>query len=260
MIKFSNIKKSFGEKSILKGVSGSFEEGVVNLVVGSSGTGKSVLIKCIVGLLNSDQGKIYFDNKELVKKDKETLNNIRRQTGMLFQGGALFDSMNVEDNIKFPLDILTEMSLEEKREKANLCLKKVGLENIGKKRISELSGGMQKRVGIARAIVNNPKYLFFDEPNSGLDPQTALMIDELIKEITYEYKTTTAVVTHDINSMLTIGEHIIFLYKGKKTWDGNSKEIFNSDSETFNDFFFSNEMAKIIGKKYRKNVFKNNKS
>ncbi|MCP3659081.1 MAG: ATP-binding cassette domain-containing protein [Bacteroidetes bacterium] len=259
MIKFSNIKKSFGNKTILKGISGSFDNGVVNLVVGASGTGKSVLMKCVVGLIQADHGKILFDNKELFKKDSESLNNIRRQTGMLFQGGALFDSMNVEENVRFPLDILTDKPLKEKIERANFCLKKVGLENIGKKRISELSGGMQKRVGIARAIVNKPKYLFFDEPNSGLDPQTALMIDELIKEITHEYNTITVVVTHDINSMLTIGEHIMFLYKGKKTWDGSSEEIFNSDSETFNDFFFSSEMAKIIRKKFRKNVLKNNK-
>ena len=167
MIKFSNIKKSFGNKTILKGVSGSFKNGVVNLIVGASGTGKSVLMKCIVGLINSDQGKVYFNNKQIDKKNRDILNNIRRQTGMLFQGGALFDSMNVVENVKFPLDILTELSDKEKIEKANICLKKVGLENIEKKRICELSGGMQKRVGIARAIVNNPKYLFFDEPNSG---------------------------------------------------------------------------------------------
>ncbi len=249
MIEFKNIEKKFGIKPVLKGISGNFNSGVVNLIVGASGTGKSVLMKSIVGLIETDNGKVYYNGIELTKNDKTTLSNIRNRVGMLFQGGALFDSLNVEENVKFPLDVLTSLSNEEKIEKANICLKKVGLADIGKKEISDLSGGMQKRVGIARAIVNSPQYLFFDEPNSGLDPQTALMIDELILEITHEYNTTTVVVTHDINSMLTIGEHIIFLYKGQKTWDGTSKDIFSSNSKTFNNFFFSSEMAKIIRKR-----------
>ncbi len=249
MIKFENIEKKFGTNLVLKGISGTFNSGVVNLIVGASGTGKSVLMKNIVGLMESDSGEVYYDEMQLTRNDKTVLSSIRNRIGMLFQGGALFDSLNVEENVKFPLDVLTSLSDEEKIEKAHVCLKKVGLEDIGKKGISELSGGMKKRVGIARAIVNSPQYLFFDEPNSGLDPQTALMIDELILEITHEYNTTTVVVTHDINSMLTIGEHIMFLYKGQKTWDGTSKDIFNSNSKTFNNFFFSSEMAKIIRKR-----------
>ncbi len=245
MIKFVNIKKSFDDKVVLDKVSGVFNRGIVNLIVGASGTGKSVLMKCIVGLLDVNQGRVYYDDTEL-SSDITLRTKIRREIGMLFQGGALFDSMNVEENVMFPLSVLTDTFPDEQRERANICLKRVGLENTNKKRVSEISGGMKKRVGIARAIVNKPKYLFCDEPNSGLDPQTALHVDELIKEITHEYNTTTVVVSHDINSMMTIGEHIIFLYKGHKTWEGTSESIFSSSSESFNRFFFSNEMAKII--------------
>jgi phospholipid/cholesterol/gamma-HCH transport system ATP-binding protein len=206
MIKIKDISKSFSDKQVLAGISGEFEKGKTNLIIGSSGTGKSVLLKCIVGLIQPDTGSVYFDLRNFTEADKEMKSDIRREIGMLFQGGALFDSKNVQENVMFPLDILTKMSPAEKIERVNFCLKRVGLEGVNKKMPSEISGGMKKRVGIARAIVNNPNYLFCDEPNSGLDPQTSILIDELIMEITHEFDITTVVVTHDMNSVLGIGE------------------------------------------------------
>lgn len=249
MIKIKNISKAFADRVILEGVSAEFERGKTNLIIGSSGTGKSVLLKCIVGLLNPDHGNVFYDLRNFTEADKEMKSEIRREIGMLFQGGALFDSKNVEQNVMFPLDILTKMPIDEKLDRANHCLKRVGLENANKKAVSELSGGMKKRVGIARAIVNNPNYLFCDEPNSGLDPQTSILIDELIHEITHELDITTVVVTHDMNSVLGIGEKIIFLYKGHKLWEGNNTDITHSDVKEFNDFVFANKV--MIGYKQK---------
>jgi phospholipid/cholesterol/gamma-HCH transport system ATP-binding protein len=242
MIKIKNIAKSFGGKVIIEGVSGEFDKGKTNLIIGSSGTGKSVLLKCIVGLVNPDEGNVFYDLRNFTEADKEMKAEIRREIGMLFQGGALFDSKNVEKNVMFPLDILSKMSYEEKIERVNFCLKRVGLENVNKKMPSEISGGMKKRVGIARAIVNNPNYLFCDEPNSGLDPQTSIVIDELIGEITHEFDITTIVVTHDMNSVMGIGEKIMFLYKGHKLWEGSNQEIMHSGVQELDHFVFSNKV------------------
>ena len=246
MIKIKNISKSFNDKVVLNGIGGTFEKGKSNLIIGASGTGKSVLLKCIVGLLQPDTGIIFYDFRNFTEADKEMKAEIRREIGMLFQGGALFDSKNVEQNVMFPLDILTTLPLDEKMDRVNFCLKRVGLENVNKKMPSEISGGMKKRVGIARAIVNNPLYLFCDEPNSGLDPQTSKLIDELILEITKEFDTTTIVVTHDMNSVMGIGENIMFIYKGEKLWEGNSKEIMNSGVKEVDDFVFVNEMMRSL--------------
>jgi phospholipid/cholesterol/gamma-HCH transport system ATP-binding protein len=248
MIKIKHISKSFADKMILDGIDAEFEKGKTNLIIGSSGTGKSVLLKCIVGLVTPDTGRVFYDLRNFTEADKDMKAEIRREIGMLFQGGALFDSKNVEQNVMFPLDVLTKMPHDEKLDRANLCLKRVGLENANKKAISEISGGMKKRVGIARAIVNNPNYLFCDEPNSGLDPQTSILIDELIHEITHELDITTVVVTHDMNSVMGIGENIIFLYKGHKLWEGNSEDITKSGVEELDDFVFANKvMRKIRG-------------
>jgi phospholipid/cholesterol/gamma-HCH transport system ATP-binding protein len=249
MIKIKNIAKSFGGKTVIEGISGEFDKGKTNLIIGSSGTGKSVLLKCIVGLVNPDNGNVFYDLRNFTEADKEMKAEIRREIGMLFQGGALFDSKNVEKNVMFPLDILTKMPYEEKLERVNFCLKRVGLENVNKKMPSEISGGMKKRVGIARAIVNNPNYLFCDEPNSGLDPQTSIVIDDLIGEITHEFDITTIVVTHDMNSVMGIGEKIMFLYKGRKLWEGSNQGIMHSGVQELDDFVFSNKvMASLKGK------------
>jgi phospholipid/cholesterol/gamma-HCH transport system ATP-binding protein len=242
MIKIRDISKSFGDKMVLDGIDAEFEQGKTNLIIGSSGTGKSVLLKCIVGLVNPDKGDVFYDLRNFTEADKEVKSEIRREIGMLFQGGALFDSKNVEQNVMFPLEVLTKTPLDEMLDRANDCLKRVGLENVNKKAVSEISGGMKKRVGIARAIVNNPNYLFCDEPNSGLDPQTSILIDELIAEITHELNITTVVVTHDMNSVMGIGENIIFLYKGHKLWEGNYADITNSGVLQLDDFVFANKV------------------
>lgn len=234
---------------VLENINSEFDKGKTNLIIGSSGTGKSVLLKCIVGLINPDVGKVYYDLRDFTDADKEVKSEIRREIGMLFQGGALFDSKNVEQNVMFPLDILTKMPLDEKLDRVNDCLKRVGLENTNKKSISEISGGMKKRVGIARAIVNSPNYLFCDEPNSGLDPQTSILIDELISEITHELDITTIVVTHDMNSVLGIGEKIMFLFKGHNLWEGNQADITQSGVAELDDFVFANKvMSTLRGK------------
>lgn len=248
MIEVQNISKSFGDKPVLKNVSGIFEKGKPNLIIGASGTGKSVLLKCIVGLVKPDEGKVFFDNRNFSEGDRDTKIEIRREIGMLFQGGALFDSKNVEENVRFPLDILTKMTNEEKLDRVNFCLKRVGLENVNKKMPSEISGGMKKRVGIARAIVNNPNYLFCDEPNSGLDPQTSILIDELIDDITKELDITTVVVTHDMNSVIGIGEKIIFIYKGQKLWEGSNNDITHSGVKELDDFIFANKVMSTLRK------------
>ena len=246
MIEIKNISKSFDDKQVLFDISGKFVKGKTNLIIGASGTGKSVLLKCLVGLLKPDIGEVLFDGRDFTNGDKNLLTDIRRDIGMLFQGSALFDSKNVEENIKFPLDVLSELPENEKIEKVNHCLKLVGLENINKKMPSEISGGMKKRVGIARAIVNDSKYLFCDEPNSGLDPLTAIKIDALILELTRKLDTTTIVVTHDMNSVIEIGEYIMFLHNGKKIWEGDNKKILKSKIKELNDFVFSNKLMKKL--------------
>lgn len=244
MIRVENISKSFGDKSVLIDISGDFLAGTTNLIIGSSGTGKSVLLKSIVGLIPPDTGTVYYDNRDFTHAEKDVQTDIRREIGMLFQGSALFDSLNVENNVKFPLDILTEMPNDEKLDRVNFCLQRVGLENANKKMPSELSGGMMKRVGIARAIANDVKYLFCDEPNSGLDPQTSIVIDDLIKEITEDFNTTTIVVTHDMNSVIGIGDHILFLYKGRKLWEGSNEDILHPEVPELKDFIFANKLMK----------------
>ncbi len=246
MIEVRNIHKSFDGKMVLEGINGQFNKGQTNLIIGASGTGKSVLLKCIVGLVHPDQGNVYYDNRDFTDGDTNLKTEVRREIGMLFQGNALFDSKNVEENVMFPMDILTKKSKEEKLERVNFCLERVGLANVNKKMPSEISGGMKKRVGIARAIVNQPNYLFCDEPNSGLDPQTSIKIDELIKEITEELNITTVVVTHDMNSVMEIGDNVMFLFKGHKLWEGSNKDILQTDVEELNDFVFANKVMRQV--------------
>ncbi|MFT4834884.1 MAG: phospholipid/cholesterol/gamma-HCH transport system ATP-binding protein [Marinoscillum sp.] len=244
MIEITGIRKSFDGVEILKGIDGVFEKAKCNLIIGSSGTGKSVLLKNIVGLIKPDEGTVLYDGRDFTKGNKELQTEVRREIGMLFQGSALFDSKNVQENVMFPLNVLTKMPLDEKLERVNFVLKRVGLEDVNDKMPSEISGGMKKRVGIARAIVNKPNYLFCDEPNSGLDPQTSMVIDSLIKEITEEYEITTVVVTHDMNSVIEIGQKIIFLFKGNKLWEGDNSEITKSGVKEVDDFVFANRMMK----------------
>lgn len=244
MIEIHNIHKSFGDNYVLKGIDASFEPGKVSLIIGGSGSGKSTLLKCIVGLHEPEQGDVFFDKEEFTGMTTAERVDIRRQIGMLFQNSALFDSMTVEQNIIFALDMFTNMSKEEKLERANFCLDRVNLKNTNKLYPAELSGGMKKRVGIARAISMNPKYLFCDEPNSGLDPATAILIDELIQELTEEYQCTTIVVTHDMNSVMGIGNYILFLYKGQKFWEGSNKDMLKSDNKELNDFVFASPLMK----------------
>jgi phospholipid/cholesterol/gamma-HCH transport system ATP-binding protein len=239
MIEVRNISKSFGEKKVLNDISAVFEKGKTNLIIGQSGCGKSVLLKCIVGLEEVDEGEVIYDGRNFSAMDFNERKMVRKEIGMLFQGNALFDSMTVEENVKFPLDVYTNMSEEEKLERVNFCLTRVNLINVNNRYPSEISGGMKKRVALARAIALNPKYLFVDEPNSGLDPQTSIVIDALIKELTKDFDMTTVVVTHDMNSVMEIGENIIFIHKGTVEWRGNNKEIINSDNKALNDFIFS---------------------
>ena len=249
MIEIQDIKKAFEGKEVLKGISGTFEQGKTNLIIGGSGTGKSVLLKCIVGLVIPDTGEVLFDKRNFTNGNSDDKRDIRQEIGMLFQGGALFDSKTVEQNVVFPLDMMSTMSQSEKDDRVNDCLKRVGLEQSSKKMPSEISGGMKKRVGIARAIVLNSKYLFIDEPNSGLDPITSITIDNLIKEITQEYQTTTVVVTHDMNSVMEIGDKIMFLYKGLKIWEGNSETIMHTDVQELKDFVFCNKLLREMQSK-----------
>ena len=246
MIEVKNIEKSFGDKQVLKGISAVFSPGQVNMIIGASGTGKSVLLKCIVGLEQPDTGDVLYDQREFTHASRLDKIEIRREIGMLFQGAALFDSKTVEENVRFPLDVLTHMPLDEKLDRVNHVLTRVGLENSNNLMPAELSGGMKKRVGIARALVNNSKYLFCDEPNSGLDPQTAILIDNLIKDLTDEYKTTTVVVSHDMNSVMEFGDYIMFMYEGHKVWDGNKDEIIGADEKAFNDFVFANKLMRSL--------------
>jgi phospholipid/cholesterol/gamma-HCH transport system ATP-binding protein len=241
MIETINLKKSFGDKTILQDVSLVMHTGKCNLIIGSSGSGKTVLMKCLVGLFQPDQGQILYDGVSMTEINEDQRKELRQQIGMLFQGSALFDSMTVEQNIMFPLDMFTDLKYKEKRKKVNEVLARVNLKDANKKYPAEISGGMKKRVGIARSIVLNPKYLFCDEPNSGLDPQTSLVIDHLIQDLTKEYNITTVINTHDMNSVMEMGDHIIYMYYGLKQWEGSNKEIIYSKDQRLNDFIFASD-------------------
>jgi phospholipid/cholesterol/gamma-HCH transport system ATP-binding protein len=241
MIEIKGIYKSFGENEVLKNISAKFLPGKNSLIIGSSGSGKTTLLKCIVGLHEPTRGEVLYDGENFTEMDFEARVPIRKQIGMLFQNSALFDSMNVEKNIMFPLDLFTDMTRAEKIDRANFCLEKVNLKGKNKLFPAELSGGMKKRVGIARAISMQPKYLFVDEPNSGLDPKTAILIDDLISEITEEYQTTTVIVTHDMNSVMGIGDHVVFLHNGEKWWEGTNHEIAHTDNKALNEFVFASK-------------------
>lgn len=241
MIELKNIRKSFGEKTILHDVTSTMETGKCNLVIGTSGSGKTVLMKIMVGLFEPDAGQILYDGRDMTSMTIDDLKVLRQQIGMLFQGSALFDSLTVEQNVMFPLNMFSPMNLRERKKRVNEVLDRVNLQGANKKFPAEISGGMKKRVGIARAIVLNPKYLFCDEPNSGLDPQTSLVIDRLIKEITLEYNITTIINTHDMNSLMEMGDHILFMHQGKKQWEGNNKDIIYSKDQILNDFIFASD-------------------
>ncbi len=250
MIEVLNISKQFGTKNVLEDVTCLFEKGKINLIIGGSGQGKTVLMKCAVGLFEVDNGKVLYDGRNFSEMTFKERKPIRQEIGMLFQGGALFDSMTVEQNVRFPLTMFTSMTRDEKLERVNFCLKRVNLENVNKLFPSEISGGMKKRVAIARAIAMNPKYLFCDEPNSGLDPKTSILIDELIKEITEEYDITTIINTHDMNTVMSMGEKIIFIYNGKKYWEGSNTDILKSDNKELNDFVFASRWMQAVKKNY----------
>lgn len=246
MIEISSIYKSFEQQSVLNNISAVFESGKSNLIIGKSGAGKTVLLKCVVGLLTPDKGKVIYDGRDIGTFNKKEKMLLRREIGMLFQNAALFDSMSVLENVMFPLDMFSEKTYKERVKRAQFCLDRVNLLEAQDKRPDELSGGMQKRAAIARAIALEPRYLFCDEPNSGLDPQTSLRIDELIHDITQEYQITTVVNTHDMNSVMGIGDHILFLADGKLSWEGNKDEILHTDNETLNGFLFSSDLVRKV--------------
>ena len=248
MIEIKNIVKSFSGQEILKDLSFTYEKGKTNLVIGQSGSGKTVLLKCLLGLYKPEQGAILFDGQDIITMSNRNLKKLRKEVGMVFQGGALFDSMNIEQNVLFPLQMFSDLSSEEMLDRVNFCLKRVNLENVNYLYPSEISGGMKKRVAIARAIVLNPKYLFCDEPNSGLDPYTAILIDNLLQELTHEYGMTTVINTHDMNSLVQIGERILFIKDGTMAWSGVNSEVFKSDNKDLQDFVFSSELYKTIKK------------
>ncbi|MBN1339119.1 MAG: ATP-binding cassette domain-containing protein [Bacteroidales bacterium] len=248
MIETINISKSFGDHNVLNDISVKFEKGKTNLIIGRSGSGKTVLMKCLVGLLEVDSGSVMFDNRDFSAMSFGERKKIRQEIGMLFQGGALFDSMTVEQNVVFPLTLFTDQSNEEKLERANFCLRRVDLENVNRLFPAELSGGMKKRVAIARAIAMNPKYLFCDEPNSGLDPLTSGVIDELISEISEEYRMTTVVNTHDMNSVIKIGDKISFIHDGRLWWEGDKNDVLQTENQELNDFVFSTALTQKLKK------------
>ena len=250
MIIVKDLQKGFGEVTVLKGISATFHPGKTSLIIGQSGSGKTVFLKSLIGLHTPEAGTISFDGRINTKFSEKEKQQWRQEIGMVFQGSALFDSQTVEDNVIFPLKMFTNQSHAEMLSRVNFVLNRVNLENSNKKLPAELSGGMQKRVAIARAIVMNPKYLFCDEPNSGLDPQTAIVIDNLIQEITDEYKITTVINTHDMNSVMEIGEKIVFLKDGKKAWEGSSEEIFKTDNEAVVDFVYSSNLFKKVREAY----------
>ncbi|MFI1745310.1 ABC transporter ATP-binding protein [Thalassobellus sediminis] len=250
MIEVKNLNKSFGDAHILKGISTTFEKGKTNLIIGQSGSGKTVFLKCLLGLFEYEEGSIAYDGKIFSNLSEDDKRNLRAEIGMVFQGSALFDSMTIAENVMFPLKMFTKMSKSEMQDRVDFVLNRVNLENAHNKMPSEASGGMQKRVAIARAIVNNPKYLFCDEPNSGLDPKTAIVIDNLIQEITDEYQIITVINSHDMNSVMEIGEKIVFLKDGLKAWEGSNKTIFKTDNEVVTDFVYSSELMKKVRKMY----------
>ncbi len=249
MIRVEKVFKSFDDTEVLKGIDFLFEKGKTNLIIGRSGAGKTVLLKILVGLFKPTSGHIFYHDVDICTLGKNEMRELRMDVGMLFQGNALFDSMTIEENIRFPLDMFTTKSLKEKNKMVNFCLERVGLEGINNKFPSEISGGMQKRVGIARAIVLNPKYLFCDEPNSGLDPKTAITIDELISDITKEYGITTVINTHDMNSVMEIGENICLLHMGKLAWQGNKSQVLESDNDILQNFIFASPFLKRLKNK-----------
>ncbi len=250
MIAVNNIRKSFDGTEVLKGIDASFEKGKTNLIIGQSGSGKTVFLKCILGLHQVTEGEIIYNNVPFSSMDENAQTLLRQDMGMVFQGSALFDSMTVEENVMFPMQMFTETPQDEIRERANIAINRVNLVDANHKLPAEISGGMKKRVAIARAIVMNPNYLFCDEPNSGLDPKTAILIDNLIQEITQEYQITTIINTHDMNSVMEIGEKIIFLREGFKSWEGTNKDIFRTDNEAVTNFVYSSELFKKVRKVY----------
>ena len=252
MIKVDNISKSFEGSEVLKGISTVFEKGKTNLIIGQSGSGKTVFLKCLLGLFETNSGQIFFERTPIDEMSFKERTILRQEIGMVFQGSALFDSMTVEENIMFPMQMFTKKENEEIRERANEVIERVHLINANEKYPDEISGGMKKRVAIARAIVMNPKYLFCDEPNSGLDPKTAILIDNLINEITEEYNITTVINTHDMNSVMEIGEKIVFLLNGKKAWEGTKKDIFNTENQAVSNFVYSSDLFKKVREMYLK--------
>ncbi len=251
MIEVENLSKSFGDTEVLKNISTTFEKGKTNLIIGQSGSGKTVFMKCLLGLITPSGGTIRYEGKAYSEMPAEVRRDLRQEMGMVFQGSALFDSMTVEGNVMFPLDMFTRKSHREMQERVDFVLERVNLTGAHKKYPAEISGGMQKRVAIARAIVMNPKYLFCDEPNSGLDPKTAILIDNLIKEITEEYNITTVINTHDMNSVMEIGEKIVFLKNGIKAWEGTKHEVFRTDNEAVTNFVYSSDLFKKVRQMYR---------
>jgi len=250
MIEVKDLQKSFGDAHILKGITTTFNKGKTNLIIGQSGSGKTVFLKCLLGLFDYEAGSISYDGKIFSNLSEDEKRNLRAEIGMVFQGSALFDSMTIAENVMFPLQMFTNQSKSEMQDRVDFVLNRVNLEDAHKKMPSEASGGMQKRVAIARAIVNNPKYLFCDEPNSGLDPKTAIVIDNLIQEITDEYQITTVINSHDMNSVMEIGEKIVFLKDGLKAWEGSNKTIFKTDNEVVTDFVYSSNLFKKVRKMY----------
>ncbi|MGI6319731.1 MAG: ABC transporter ATP-binding protein [Bacteroidales bacterium] len=246
MIEAKGIYKYFNDRAVLKDINFSFEEGKNNLIIGQSGSGKTVLMKCLVGLLKPEEGEVLYSNRKFSNTSENQQKELRKEIGMIFQGAALFDSLNVEENVMFPLDMFTNMSKEEKLDRANFCLKRVDIINKNKLFPSEISGGMKKRVAIARAIAMNPKYLFCDEPNSGLDPLTAVVIDNLISEITHEYGITTIINTHDMNSVLEIGDRVAFIHRGELWWSGSKDDVLSTDNKELHDFVYASELTKKL--------------
>lgn len=241
-----NLYKSFDDRYVLNDVSANFEKGKCNLIIGASGSGKTVLLKSIVGLIEPEEGQIWYDDQKFNRLAAKDVQKIRKKTGMLFQGAALFDSLTVNENVRFPLDVHTSMSRKEKQRQIDFCLERVRVEDAGSLYPNEISGGMKKRVAIARAIAMSPTYLFCDEPNSGLDPETSIVIDQLIKELTQEFNMTTIINSHDMNSVLEIGDYVIFIYEGCLCWEGSGQEVLQTDNEALNNFVFATNMAKKI--------------
>ncbi|MFQ7114007.1 ABC transporter ATP-binding protein [Hallella bergensis] len=246
MIEVRNLSKSFDDKVVLKGISATFETGKTNLIIGQSGSGKTVLVKNIVGLLEPTSGEVLYDGRNLITMSKKDRVMMRREMGMIFQNAALFDSLTVLENVQFPLDMFSDMNLQGRMKRARECLDRVNLTDAENKYPGEISGGMQKRVAIARAIVMNPKYLFCDEPNSGLDPKTSLVIDKLLSDLTKEYNITTIINTHDMNSVMGIGENILFVYKGRKEWQGTKEEVMNATNKRLNDLVFASDLFQRV--------------